>query len=305
MTDLFFRLLFMLEAGFQIIPVQGVPVDMVPFETGFLVSCIDPPSVFFFGEDGLISPLPGVFDEPRNLAVWNGIPVISDFGAGRLVMGETEVPMTGEPEGMAEVVWDRERELAVCLFSPGSVVLVDGDGETRQLAAVPGAKSAVAADANRDGLQDLFVSGCGTGVVLLENREGEALVHYIGNTGAGVKRIAAYDMDGDGFVDVAGIACADGGAGWWRNPGEPASIWEYTPMYPFLEGPKDISIAGGSMVIASLFSPLILAGHGDGLLPRGFTSCCILDNGQVLAGHRNGFLVFGSLPEGITVDISP
>lgn len=293
MTDLFFGLFFMLESGFQIIPVQGVPVDMVPFETGFLVSCIDPPSVFFLGEDGLISSLPGVFDEPRNLAVWKGIPAISDFGAGRLFTGATEVIMKGEPEGMAEVVWDRDPELAVCLFSPGSVVLVEGNGETRQLAAVPGAKSVVVADANRDGLQDLFVSGCGTGVVLLENREGEAVVHYIGNIYAGVKRIVASDMDGDGFVDVAGIACADGGAGWWRNPGELSSAWVYTPIDPLLNGPKDICIARGSMVIASLFSPLILAGHGDGLLPRGFTSCSISDRGQILAGHRGGFLVCG------------
>ncbi len=269
MTNLFFGLFFMFEAGFQIMPLQGVPVDMVQYGGGFLVSCIDPPSVLILEGDGMVSALPGVFHEPRNLAIWKGIPAISDFGAGRLFTGGTEVVMNGEPEGMAEVIWDRDQELAVCLFSPGSVVLVDGDGGARQLAEVPGAKSVVAADANGDGLQDLFVSACGTGVVLLENRAGEAQAHYIGNIEAGVKRIAAYDMDGDGFPDVAGIACADGGAGWWRNPGEPASAWDYTPIDPLLQGPKDICIARGSIVIASLFSPLILSTHGDRELPGG------------------------------------
>ena len=55
----------------------------------------------------------------------------------------------------------------------------------------------------------------------IENRESLPVIHHVGIIQAGVKRCCAIDMDDDGLVDVVGIACAEGGAGWWENPGDP------------------------------------------------------------------------------------
>lgn len=98
-------------------------------------------------------------------------------------------------------------------------------------------------------------------------------------------------MDGDGLTDVAGIACAEGGAGWWRNPGNTSDIWAYHEIDGSLEGPKGISCSGDSLVIASLSSETVFTFNSSLYLPGGFTCCYISGCGDVVLGHKLGFLV--------------
>jgi hypothetical protein len=98
-------------------------------------------------------------------------------------------------------------------------------------------------------------------------------------------------MDGDGFMDAVGVACAEGGAGWWRNPGNLREPWLFTTIDRTLQGPKDISVKGDSLLIASLFSPLFTSFIREQPFPSGFTCCCISETGRIAAGHLNGFLI--------------
>ena len=142
-----------------------------------------------------------------------------------------------------------------------------------------------------DGDMDLFVSGFGSGVIWIENRGSIPVVHYIGAIEVGVKKCFAVDMDGDSLMDVAGIACAEGGAGWWRNPGCTDGEWECNVIDSYLSGPKDIWCRGDSIVIASLFSDAFVSFIPGIQFPEGFSCCCISDEGDIILGHRFGFLI--------------
>jgi len=295
MIDLFAGLISLAAAGLQIVPITGTPVDIAASGSDFIISCTEPAGVYLCSSGGVMTELSGRFCDPRNVCVWNGIPAVSDFSQGTVTAGDIICRLPGSPEGICPVNWygDSVSFLAVCLFNRGTVALMDMNGDWCDLATVEGAKSVAACDADLDGDEDLFVSGCGTGVVVVENRGTDPVVHHIGNIGSGVKRIAASDMDFDGFMDVAGVACAEGGAGWWRNPGSLQEPWQFIPIDTTLQGPKDLSVKGDSMMIASLFSPLFTSFTGERSFPSGFTSCCISETGRIAAGSMNGFLVLG------------
>ena len=107
----------------------------------------------------------------------------------------------------------------------------------------------------------------------------------------GAKSLFSCDMDGDSLIDVAGIACAEGGAGWWRNPGAADGKWEFHQIDESLSGPKDIWCRGDSIVIASLFSDVFVSFLPDAPLPEGFLCCFISGEGDIVLGHRFGFLL--------------
>jgi hypothetical protein len=99
-------------------------------------------------------------------------------------------------------------------------------------------------------------------------------------------------MDADGNVDIEGIACAEGGAGWWRNPGRPEGEWRYNEIDASLKGPKDIFCSGEIVLVASLFSDVFVFGYHEARIPSGFTSCWIQEDSTLVLAHKLGFLVF-------------
>lgn len=293
MIQLVLDLLYLLTSGAQIIPLPGTPVAIQPVNRGFAVACIDPSVVCVVDTNSEIDVLLLELDEPRDLSVWDTELVVSDFGGRSVVTGNRVIPVPGNPDGMCEVFWNSSShsELAVALFDPGIVVLVNQDGSSSTLVEFTGVKCLSPCDADGDGDMDIFASGCGGGIIFIENASSLPIAHQVGIIQVGVKRCCAVDMDGDGFMDVAGIACAEGGAGWWRNPGNPAGRWVYHEIDGSLKGPKGISCSGDSLVIASLFSDVIFSFDSSFHLPGGFTCCHISHEGDVVLGHRLGFLV--------------
>ena len=89
-------------------------------------------------------------------------------------------------------------------------------------------------------------------------------------------------MDADGYADLAGIACAEGGTGWWRHPGRPGGEWLYNEIDGSLEGPKDLFAEMKSSLLP-LFSVMFLS-----------PAICMLEFQQVLqaAGFRKTQLLF-------------
>ncbi len=280
------------QAGFALLQLPGVPVDIIPFQQGFAVACTEPGCLCLLSGWEVSATAPLDLSEPVRLASWNGSLAVSDRQRNAVFLLDTLYGLPGSPEGICEVNWTGrgESQLAVCLFNTGRVALLHRSGEVSFLASAGGAKDIAAADADSDGDQDLFVSGCGTGVILLENRESLPVLHEVGNIGVGVKRICTADMDADGYVDVAGIACANGGAGWWRNPGTPEGEWEYMELDDELQGPKDISASGDSLAVVSLFSPVFSTFSDYSMLPAGFTCCLLQHGGALILGHSMGFI---------------
>lgn len=285
--------LSLLGSAVQVIPLPGIPVAIHPLDGGIAAVCADRSLVCIVNADHTVDVLPCDVLEPRDICLWNGELAVSDFAGESIVMGDRVIPLRGRPNGICEVLWDTSSApaLAVALFDPGIVVLVEEDGTVSTLVKLPGAKSVSSCDMDGDGDVDLFASGCRSGVIAIENRASLPVAHRIGTIGAGVKRCFAVDMDGDSLMDVAGIACAEGGAGWWRNPGGTEGNWEFHPIDESLSGPKDIWCSGDSIVIASLFSDVFVSFLRGTRLPEGFLCCCISDEGGLVLGHRLGFLV--------------
>lgn len=292
------QILRLFQAGFLIIHLPGTPVDIIPFQSEFAVACTHPGSLCMLSRRGTSEILSLDLSDPVSLASWNGSLTVSDRQNNAIILMDTLYSVPGSPEGICQVNWtgSGESQLAVCLFDEGQVVILQPDGEISFLASIGGAKDIAVTDVDSDGDEDLFVSGCGTGVILLENRETIPVLHEVGNIGAGVKRICLTDIDSDGNVDVAGIACAHGGAGWWRNSGTLEGKWEYTELDGSLQGPKAISASNDSLVIASLFSPVFTTWRDNLALPAGFTCCVLETGGFILLGHSSGF---AGLPEGV------
>lgn len=285
--------LSLLGSSVQVVPLPGIPVAIYPMDGGIAAVCSDQSVVCIADTGHTVDILPCKVSEPRDICLWNGELAVSDFAGGSIVMRDRVLPLRGRPDGICEVLWDTSSTaaLAVALFDPGMVVLVDTGGSVSALVKLPGAKSVSSCDMDGDGDMDLFASGCRSGVIAIENRSSLPVVHRIGTIGAGVKRCSAVDMDGDSLMDVAGIACAEGGAGWWHNPGGTDCRWEFHPIDESLSGPKDIWCQGDSIVIASLFSDVFISFLLDTPLPEGFLSCCISNEGDLVLGHRLGFLV--------------
>lgn len=285
--------LSLLGSAVQVIPLPGIPVAIHPLDGGIAAVCADRSLVCIANADHTVDVLPYDVLEPRDICLWNGELAVSDFAGESIVMGDRVILLRGRPDGICEVLWDTSSvpALAVALFDPGMVVLVEDDGTVSTLVKLPGAKSVSSCDMDGDGDVDLFASGCRSGVIAIENRASLPVAHRIGTIGAGVKRCFAVDMDGDSLMDVAGIACAEGGAGWWRNPGGTDGNWEFNPIDESLSGPKDIWCSGDSIVIASLFSDVFVSFLRGTRLPEGFLCCCISDEGDLVLGHRLGFLV--------------
>jgi len=295
-------LLHLAGSGAQIVILPGTPVAMAKAEDGVSIAYGNQPYVSIWHTGSSIENMPFEAVEPRDICIWNGELVVSDYTSRSIVSENSFIPLPGSPDGICEVFWSSSDypELAVALFDPGMVVIVRSDGSVLPLVGMERAKCVSAADADGDGDTDIFASGCGSGVILIENREGLPVVHSIGNIQAGVKRCTAADMDNDGLVDVAGIACADGGAGWWRNPGILGGEWAYQEIDGSLEGPKDICISGGNMAIVSLFSSPLFNFPMRTEHPGGFISCCFVDGETLILGHRAGFLAVLSFNPGNT-----
>ncbi len=285
--------LSLLGSSVRVIPLPGIPVAIHPLDGGIAAVCADPSVVCIADTGHTVDVLPCKVSEPRDICLWNGELAVSDFAGESIVLRDRVIPLRGRPDGICEVLWDTSSApaLAVALFDPGMVALVEEDGTVSTLVKLPGAKSVFSCDMDGDGDMDLFASGCRSGVIAIENRASLPVVHRVGTIGAGVKRCFAVDMDGDSLMDVAGIACAEGGAGWWGNPGGTYDRWEFHPIDESLSGPKDIWCRGDSIVIASLFSDVFVSILPGAPLPAGFICCCISDEGDLVLGHRLGFLV--------------
>ncbi|MCD4707505.1 MAG: hypothetical protein K8S62_07180 [Candidatus Sabulitectum sp.] len=293
MIRLVFELLLLFGSAAQVVPLPGTPIAIQPVDLGVAVSCVNPSSICAVYSGSVLEVLPFKVQSPRGLCLWNDELVAADFAGKSIVTGNRVIPLPGNPDGISEVFWNSSSvpELAVALFEPGVIVLVQQDGTISTLLEMPGVKCLSSCDADGDDDMDIFASGCGSGVVFIENTGAAPVIHRIGTIQAGVKRCCAVDMNGDGFIDVAGIACAEGGAGWWENPGYPGRGWSFHDIDVSLEGPKDIFCRGDSMVIASLFSGVVFSFDSAIQLVEGFTCCFISDNGDVILGHRLGFLV--------------
>ncbi|MCK5116957.1 MAG: hypothetical protein KAR44_10180 [Candidatus Aegiribacteria sp.] len=285
--------LHLLGSALQVIPLPGIPVAIHPLDRGIAVACIDPSVICTVDTDFVVDVLPWGVMQPRDICLWNGELAASDFAGESIVMNDRVIPLPGSPDGICEVFWNTPSapELAVALFDRGIVVLVEQDGTVSTLLKMPGVKSLSACDADGDGDMDLFAAGCGSGVIFVENRFSHPVTHYVGTIQVGVKRCQAVDMDGDSAVDVAGIACADGGGGWWRNPGDIDALWEFHVLDSSLSGPKDICCRGDSIVIASMFSDVFISFMPGIRLPEGFLCSYIAGEGDVILGHRLGFLI--------------
>ena len=287
-------LVFFLSVA-RVVPLPGSPIAMQPFNAGFAVACRNPASVCIVNDNRLASPIPSMqVSESRDLCLWNGELVASDFNGRKIIAGNRNIRVPGNPDGICEVNWDSSSvpQLAVALFNPGSILLMNADGSFSTLIEMPGVKSLTSCDVDNDGDTDLFASGCGSGVVLIENFYSQPVIHEIGTIQSGVKRCFASDMDSDGYIDIAGIACAEGGVGWWRNPGTLEAEWFYQEMDSSLEGPKGIFCKGEIVLVTSLFSDVYISPDQGSLMPSGFTCCWILDDWTFVLGHRLGFLVF-------------
>ncbi len=283
----------LLGSAVQVIPLPGIPVAIHPLDRGIAVACAYPSVICTVDTGFSVDVLPYKVLLPRDLCLWNGELTAADFNGKSIVMNDRVIPLPGSPDGICEVFWNTPSapELAVALFDRGIVVLVEQDGTISTLLKMPGVKSLSPCDADGDGDMDLFASGCGSGVIFVENRFSRPVTHYVGTIGAGVKRCHAVDMDDDSFIDVAGIACASGGAGWWRNPGCVDAQWEFHLIDGYLSGPKDIYCRGDSIVIASLFSGAVISFSPDIQLPEGFICSYISEEGDIILGHRFGFLL--------------
>lgn len=287
MTRVFFQLLSLFTSGIQLISLPGTPVDLFPAGDTILVLCSDPASLCRWAGHDTVDTLFSDLVNPVDVCMWQGDPAVSDPGSGKIVLPERRIEIPGEPAGICEVRWFPEEEpsLAVCLHCKGQVVLVNADGLITSVGEFPGARGVSSFDSDRDGDSDLIVSCCGSGVFLLENREGIPVVHPIGNIREGVKRVFPSDIDGDGLDDVVGIACATGGAGWWRNPGSAGSEWSYTVIDSLLQGPKNIWCTGDSVMVASLYSPVFFNYDTELKLPSGFISVFHTGDNLLLVGH--------------------
>jgi hypothetical protein len=283
----------LLGSAVQVIPLPGIPVAIHPLDRGVAVACIDR-SVICIADTGYtVDVLPYKVLEPRDICLWNGELAAADFSGESIVINNRMILLPGGPDRICEVFWNTPSapELAVALFNPGIIVLVDQDGTVSTLVKMPGAKSISPCDVDGDGDMDLFASGFGSGVICIENRDLLPVVHYIGTIEVGVKKCFAVDMDDDSLMDVAGIACAEGGAGWWRNPGCIDGEWEFHEIDSYLKGPKDIWCRGDSIVIASLFSDTFVSFIPGVQFPEGFSCCYISDEGDIILGHRLGYLI--------------
>lgn len=188
---------------------------------------------------------------------------------------------------------DGQQAMVVSLRDAGRLVLLV-DGQAVPLAELPGARTVAAADTDGDGDDELLAACCGTGLHLVMNGEegADTVVRRIGVLGEGVKSVVCLDMDEDGDPDAAGIACAEGGACWWENPGHSGSNWPRHDIDPAISGPKAIAVFGGNILLASLFSPSMLYGPGTARsLPRGCTACAFDACGDFVLAHRAGFVM--------------
>ena len=274
-------ILGLLRAGMWPVPLPGTPVDAVPFQDGFAVACSSPGGVYHVisGEEPALLPI--TVEEPGCIALWNGRPAVSDRACSRVAAEGISIPVPGVPEGICATSGG---DLLVCLFDSGELIEVAPEGSWRVIARVPGAKSVQTLESG-----GFFASGCGSGVF---HSPGSGVVP-VGNIGAGVKRLAVILWNEDDLPDALGVACAEGGAGVWVNPGD-GGDWEYTGLWDDLQGPKDIFASGDSVIIASLFSPLEIS-YLPGAYPGGF-QCCAFSGSATAAGHSSGFLVW--IPHG-------
>jgi len=218
--------LSLLGSAVRVIPLPGIPVAIHPVVRGIAAVCADPSVVCIADTGHTVDVLPCKVSEPRDICLWNGELAVSDFAGESIVMRDRVIPLRGRPDGICEVLWDTSSApaLAVALFDPGMVALVEEDGTVSTLVKLR-------------------------------------------------------------------IACAEGGAGWWGNPGGTYDRWEFHPIDESLSGPKDIWCRGDSIVIASLFSDVFVSFLPGAPLPAGFICCCISDEGDLVLGHRLGFLV--------------
>jgi len=291
--------------------LSGTPVGITALGGEYwLVSCVAPAGVFLVDRSAwTVLEYPGSFSEPQGTGLLEGEPLVCDRGANRLHLGlpgaSRALLIPGGPFSVtaADLTGKGELFSVVTLRDSGRVVLLTDTG-TVELAALPGARMAAAADTDCNGDDELFVACCGTGLHLVAviEEDGGPVERRIGVLGDGVKGVASADIDDDGDPDAVGIACAEGGVCWWENPGPTGSEWFRHDLDPGVSGPKSIAVFGGNILVAALFSPSMLyCPGGTRSLPTGCTACAFDDDGAFVLGHRAGFIMEFQAPTGLTM----
>ncbi len=279
--------------------LPGVPTGIASVdERTWVVSCIDPPGAFIIDRrDWSVEEYPDSLVEPQGVAVFDGRPVICDRGADLVLVGlpghTIGHPLQGGPFAAVETRWAGEAGVAIAAVTrdAGGVFLV-GQGAAVLLASLPGARGIASADVDLDGDEDLLVACCGSGLHLVANTPEGPIESLIGVIGDGVKAVAVTDMDDDGYPDAIGIACAQGGACLFLNPGSSGEAWERIVLDRAVPGPKAVSVSRGRVLVAAMLgASMLYTPGGSHSLPAGCPSCAWCGDEVYALGHRAGFFM--------------
>lgn len=73
-----FQLIRVFLAGYMVIQIPGVPVNIISFHSGFAVACTVPGCVYLFTDRESPGRISLEVDDPVDLISWNGLLTVSD-----------------------------------------------------------------------------------------------------------------------------------------------------------------------------------------------------------------------------------